>query len=249
MDQFKNKRESHKHSLKILDILKLYDSVLDSVTVVADMGCGAGLDIKWFAEAETRDDPPEPYNFICYAVDKDISTLQKNMPENVFPIEGDFTQRQLPRAADIMWCHDSFQYSTNPLQTLKVWNESMSINGMLILTVPQLSGHQYNRSVTRTYNGMYFNYTVCNLIYMLAVNGFDCKDAYFLKEENDPWIQVVVYKSDIEPMDPATTTWYDLMDKGLLHDSIVKSVSKFGYLRQEDIILPWLDRDFHLIKD
>ena len=249
MDQFKNKQESHNHSLRILDILKLYDSVLDSVTVVADMGCGAGLDIKWFAEAETRDDPPIPYDYVCYAVDKDLSKLPKKMPKNVHLIEGDFSERLLPRKADILWSHDSLQYSLNPLQTLKTWNESMSLNGMLILTVPQYSGHRYNRRVSRAYDGVYYDFNVCNLIYMLAVNGFDCKDAYFLKEKNDPWIHAVVYKSDIPPMDPAATRWYDLMEAGLLNDSAVKSINEYGHLRQEDLIFPWIDRNFYFVQD
>ena len=50
-------------------------------------------------------------------------------------------------------------------------------------------------------------------------------------------------------MDPATTRWYDLVEKGMLHDSLAASVNKFGYLRQEDIILPWLDKNFYFAKD
>lgn len=84
-------------------------------------------------------------------------------------------------------------------------------------------------------------------MYMLAVNGFDCRDAYLLKQFNDPWIQMAVYKSDIEPMDPKTTTWFDLADKNLLHPSVVQSINKHGFLAQEEIIMPWLDKENYYI--
>jgi hypothetical protein len=82
---------------------------------------------------------------------------------------------------------------------------------------------------------------------MLAVNGFDCRDAYLLKQFNDPWIQMAVYKSDVEPMDPKTTTWFDLADKNLLHPSVVQSITKNGFLKQEEIIMPWLDKENYYI--
>lgn len=249
MDQFKNKLASHDHSLRLLELISLYDDFMDSITVIADMGCGAGLDIEWWAMAETRDDPPQPHNYVCYAVDKDISQLEKDLPPNVTAIEGDFNERIVPRNIDLLWSHDSFQYSTNPLGTLKNWNESMSPNGMLVLTVPQFSSYQYNRYMNRVYDGCFFNHNVCGLIYMLAVNGFDCKDAYIYKAPNDPWIHAAVYKTDIEPMDPTKTRWYDLIDAGLVNDSVAASVNKFGHLRQEDIIYPWLDREFYFVQD
>jgi hypothetical protein len=82
---------------------------------------------------------------------------------------------------------------------------------------------------------------------MLAVNGFDCRDAYLLKKFQDPWINMAVYKTDTTPMDPLTTTWYDLIDKNLLHPTIVDSVNANGYLRQEEICMPWLDKELYFI--
>jgi len=84
---------------------------------------------------------------------------------------------------------------------------------------------------------------------MLAVNGFDCNDAYFLKEENDPWLHVAVYKSDVAPMDPKTTTWYQLAEKNLLNDSVVACLNKYGYVRQEELVTSWLDKDFYFPKE
>jgi hypothetical protein len=82
---------------------------------------------------------------------------------------------------------------------------------------------------------------------MLAVNGFDCNDAYFYKNVNNNWIHLAVYKS-IDPMDPRTNNLYHLSEKGLLNPSIFESLNQFGYVRQEDIIYPWLDKDFYLVK-
>jgi hypothetical protein len=82
---------------------------------------------------------------------------------------------------------------------------------------------------------------------MLAVNGFDCRDAYLFKKFQDPWINMAVYKTDIAPMDPLTTTWYDLIDKNLLHPTIVDSVNANGFLRQEEICMPWLNKELYFI--
>ena len=46
---FKNAYASHDHSRGILDLIYGYDSFLDSLSIVADFGCGAGLDAEWWA--------------------------------------------------------------------------------------------------------------------------------------------------------------------------------------------------------
>lgn len=238
-----------RHSLKILNQLREYDSFLDSLKVIADMGCGTGEDIHWWATLETRDDPPKPHNYKCFAMDLDANKLSQvpNLP-NIHKRNRDFdTDNLFPSKIDLMWAHDSLQYSTNPLQTLRNWNDAMTVNGMLLITVPQHTGVEYNKYYSRSHNGCYFHYTPVNLIYMLAVNGFDCRDAYLLKQFNDPWLQMAVYKSDIAPMDPKTTTWYDLIEKKLLNPTVAASVVKHGYLRQEDIVYPWLDKENYFV--
>lgn len=237
-----------RHSLKILNQLREYDSFLDSLRTIADMGCGSGEDITWWATLQSRDDPPEPYNYNCFAVDRDASKLAQipNLP-NINKCQRDFNQHCVPVSIDLMFSHDSLQYSINPIETLNQWNQMMTVNGMLVLAIPQHSGVEYSKYYSRTHNGCFYHFTPTNLIYMLAVNGFDCRDAYLLKEFNDTWIQIAVYKSDVAPMDPATTTWFDLIDKNLLHPSIVNSITQFGHLRQEDIVMPWLDRENYFI--
>jgi hypothetical protein len=82
---------------------------------------------------------------------------------------------------------------------------------------------------------------------MLAVNGFDCRDAYLLKRWQDPWIHMAVYKTETAPMDPAKTSWLDLIDAGLLHPSVEGSINRNGHLKQEEIVMPWLDRENYFI--
>jgi SAM-dependent methyltransferase len=248
---FKNAQASHEHSRQVLDLLYEYDSFLDSLTVVADFGCGAGLDVEWWATLQTRDNPPEPRNLIVYAVDQDTSQVEqhvRNLP-NVKLMQGDFeTDHVIPRPCDLMWAHNSFHYSLNPLQTLKHWNQQINTDGMLVLSIPQNTFNQYNRPQVNSHSGIYHNFTLVNLMYMLAVNGFDCRDAYFYKEANDPWLYAAVYKTS-DPLDAKTTTWHTLAEQNRINDSAIASLNSYNYVRQEDLIVTWLDKDFYRIKE
>ncbi len=128
MAQSRIAQESHEHSLTILETLYGYDSFLDSLEVVADMGCGEGLDLDWFATLETRDDPPEPRRYSCYGVDRDTRSFNEKTGNlsNVQLVEADMESYTLPRKIDLMWSHDSFQYVLNPLSTLRHWNSMMN---------------------------------------------------------------------------------------------------------------------------
>lgn len=237
-----------RHSEMILNCLREYDSFLDSLRTIADFGCGTGEDILWWANLESRDEPPEPYNYTCWAVDNDPVKLARipDLPK-LFKINADFTKKCLPREADLIFAHDVLQFSPNPLDTLRVWNEQMNVNGMLVLAVPMHTGVEYNKFYSRSYSGCYHNFTPASLIYMLAVNGFDTRDAYLLKKFNDPWINIAVYKSDIAPKDPATTSWFDLIPTNLLHPSVINSLTKFGHVRQEELLYPWLDKENYYV--
>ena len=250
MTQFANPHLSHDHSLEILNLLYGYDSFLDSLTVIGDMGCGSGLDAAWWATLETRDDPPEPRNYRVYAVDRTLNKIDDEIraTENIRWIEGNFEEYGiLPELLDLVWAHDSFQFVTSPLHTLSVWNRQMNNNGMLVMALPQTINYAYNRLTFRTHSYSYYNYNISNLVYMLAVNGFDCRDAYFYKNVETDWIYLAVYKAEA-PMDPSTTSWFDLADKNLLHPSVVNSLDRYGHVRQEDIVYPWLDKDFYRAK-
>lgn len=238
-----------RHALFVLESMRPHDEYLGRLTTICDMGCGSGEDIAWWATLVDNQDPPQPYNFTCFAVDKDpLKLAQVPKLPNLHTMERDFNNIVMPvDSVDLIWSHDSLNYSTDPIATLKHWHNMMTTDGMLILSIPQHSGVENNRYYSRSYSQCFYHYTPVSLIYMLALNGFDCRDAYLLKQFNDPWIQMAVYKTDVEPMNPETTTWYDLANKNLLHPTAVESIMKHGYLRQEEILYPWLNRNNYFV--
>jgi SAM-dependent methyltransferase len=246
---FSNPHYSHEHSLEILNTLYIYDDFLDNLRVIADMGCGAGFDARWWATLETRDDVPEPRDYLVYAVDKNIRQIEPEIAtiKNIKVIEGDFEERVIPRQVDLIWAHDSFQHAKNPLKCLATWKATMNVNGMLMMAVPQTTywDHRTNRLVVSNHSHQYYSYNLLNLIYMLAITGFDCRDAYFYRKENSPWLYAAVYASEHGPVPDAT--WYDLAERNLINDSMIASVNRYGHARLEDTIVAWLDRDFYQI--
>ena len=74
------------------------------------------------------------------------------------------------------------------------------------------------------------------------------KDGFFKKAVNDPWLYAIVYRSEHKPMDPANTDLYRLAEEtNLLPESAVKSITKFGMLRQQDLALTWIDKSLMLM--
>jgi SAM-dependent methyltransferase len=237
---FSSAQESHLHSLETLELLYAYSDFMESVDSVCDVGCGKeGLDLEWWATREVNeDDVTIPLNINCTGIDTNDKLLLTH--ESVSYIKHDF---EIPhnQKFDIIWSHDSFQYATNPLLTLRNWHDMLSDNGMLVLIVPSTTNMEYNKLAFSQPSFHYYNHTLDGLIHMLVVNGFDCKAGFFQQQFNDKWIKVVVYKSDFAPMDPKTTSWYDIIDKGLLPLSATESINKYGYLKREDLVLRWLD--------
>ena len=54
----------------------------------------------------------------------------------------------------------------------------------------------------------------------------------------------MVYRSDLGPQD-AKSSWYQLAETGLLPETAVKSINKYGFLNQHDLVLPWLDKNLY----
>ena len=249
MALFKNAYDSHEHSLEILNMIYGYDTFLDNLTAIADMGCGQGLDTEWWATLTTRDDPPEPHNYVVFAVDQDSTALEADIAAlpNVQPITRNFEEsRILPRNVDLIWAHDSFQYAREPFKCLANWKAQLNVNGMLIMAVPQTTYIHNNKLTIANYNHQYYSYNILNMMYMLAVSGFDCRDAYFYRKENTPWLYVGVYASEHDPL-PGSATWYDLADRKLINDTVINSVNKYGYARLEDLVVSWFDKNLYQI--
>lgn len=247
---FRNAEESHQHSLKTLNALYNYDDFMASIKTVVDLGCGVGLDSEWWATRTTREDQPKPLNIICLGIDTiDLMPVAQRYP-NITYQKTNFEGRiHIPKDKfDVLWCHNSFQYAINPIQTLRQWRDIASDGAMLCLILPQttnISGRDLDFSLQ---SGCYYNHTMVSLIYQLAVTGWDCDSGFFKKEPNDPWLHAVVYKSEHKPMDPRTTTWYQLAETGLLPSRVLPAIQAHGYLRQQDLLVPWLDKSLNYIK-
>lgn len=238
---FPTAQESHEHSAFVLDTLQEFDDFMESIGSVCDMGGGAGLDALWWSTRTVREDKPNPTPLNIKSTVIDIKDTFDVEHKNVKFHKADFEDTGLKEKFDMIWSHDSFQYALNPVKTLAHWWSLANPNAMLVIQVPQTTNIKHNRQEFTNDNFSYNHYTLVNLIHMLAVNGWDCRDGRYFKRINDPWIRLAVYKSDVEPMDPRITTWYDLIDKGLLPKSAERSINKWGYLRQEDLELSWFD--------
>lgn len=240
--------ESHNHSLETLNVFYEFDDFMASIGTLVDMGCGSGADIEWWATRTTRDDNPEPLNIQCTAVDlKQELSVARRYPNIVYR-QQDF-EADMPwmdaRKFDLLWCHDAFQFVINPFNTLKLWRNVVAKDGMMILILPQTTNLEFNTQAFDQRDYCYNNWTMVSLIHTLAVCGWDCRSGFFRKEPNSAWLHAVVYRSDHEPMDPRTTRWYDLMERGLLPESAEASIKRQGYVRQRDLVLPWLDKSLH----
>ena len=234
-------QESHKHSRLVLDHLEEFGDFMESISTVCDMGAGDGLDSEWWATREVEDDSGRHIPLDIKVTALDIQSSLDVKHKNITAVKADFEDSKLKDGQfDVIWCHDSFQYALDPVNTLKHWWYLTRDNGMLCLQVKQTTNIKHNQQVFTQDSGVYHHYTLVNLIHMLAINGWDCRDAHFWKRINDPWIKCVVYKSKTEPMDPRTT-WYDLAETDLLPESAVVSINKWGHLRQQDLQLSWLD--------
>lgn len=243
---FRNAEESHQHSLQTLNQLYEYDDFMESITTLVDLGCGDGLDLQWWSTRTTRDDNPRPLNIQCVGVDiiDAVPTIKKHS-NSVYHRANFEHNTVIPKRIryDILWSHDSFQYCINPLETLKLWRTIANKDAMLVLIVPQTTNIENRQMSFYQLSGCFYHYSIVSLIHMLAITGWDCKSGFFKKNPTDNWLHAIVYKSAHEPLDPQTTTWYDLAEKKLLPLSAEQSIEKHGFLKQQDLVLPWIDKN------
>ena len=242
---FVRPEDSHAHSLQTLNAFYEYDDFMESIATVVDLGCGNGLDLEWWATRTTRDEVPIPLNIRCVGVDLLDQLPVARKYSNITYQKTDFESEIFTpsdRKFDVLWCHDAFQYCVNPLATLAKWWHMTSDGGMLAIVVPQTTNVFRKKLAFSQQSICYYHHTLVSLIHMLSVTGWDCRDGFFLKRPDDVWLHAVVYKSSTAPMNPSTTTWYDLADTNLLPETAKDSVMKHGFLQQQDLILPWIDK-------
>jgi SAM-dependent methyltransferase len=229
---------NHPIAKQLFKYLEDYDDLMDSVTMIADMGCGPGNDIHYFANLKTPEGTPR--NIQCVAVDKDIKQFRLGTPKNIKLLEADFETVKLDRKADILWSFDALSFAKSPMNALINFRNNLHDAGMLFITVPQYTSIVDNRIITVCLDNTLHDFNICNLIYLLALAGFDTRDGFYFKQPDVPYITAAVYKSEAGPLN-LDTTWYNLMDLDLLPRFVEECVTKFGYPIAQKIILKWLD--------
>lgn len=233
-----------RHSLRILNELYQFDDFMSSISTMVDLGCGTGQDLEWWASATTRDDSQQPLNIKCVGVDlaETLSIARKYV--NITYQCTDFETSILPakNKFDVLWCHDAFHLALDPIKTLSHWWHIASEGAILIVSVPQTVTITQNKLAYYLPAHSWYHHTMISLIRMLAITGWDCRSGFFQQMPGDPWITCAVYKSQQSPKQPRNTTWYDLAESGLLPDTACASINAHGFLRQQDLVLPWLDK-------
>jgi len=242
---FSSLQDSHRHSLQTLELLEGYNDFMESITTMADFGSGQeGLDIEWWATRMSNDEIPVPLNIDCTAVDImescRMTARYKNVKYTNQDLEKEYTAAY--KNFDLIWCHDVFQYFQYPLDALKHWRKVSAPGGMLVLIFPQNVNVEGSVKAYDQQDGQLYNWTMISLIHHLALAGWNCAEGFFSKRANSPWIHAAVYNTDQPARNVRETSWYDLAESGLLPESLAKSVNKYGYARERDLIVPWLDK-------
>lgn len=242
---------SHLHSLELLELLDTHTDFMSSVKTVADMGAGIGKDAEWWATRTIEDDEGRVHErkIKVLAVDNKTST-ERIKHKSIKWINKDFSDTEIdPGSVDMVWSHNSFQYSKNPLGTLAHWWDLLPTDGMLCLTIPYVNSFYYFRNQPRvnttTYPGCYFNYSPINLIMLLASSGFDCLGGHFKYIPGIPWIHAAVYKTADAPQE--FMNWWELIENRKLPPSIESVIKSKGYASDSDIIVEWIDHSIYNI--
>jgi len=213
---------------------------MESVGSVADLGAGDQLlDLEWWTTRTTRDELALPLKIKGTAID--LALPSQKFPNVSFSKADIQTFNKAKRKFDVLWCHDVFQYLQHPYQTLANWHSITNDDAMMVLIFPQTVNMEYNKQAFDLMPGHLYHYSLTSLIYMLAVSGWDCKGGFFKKDPGDPWLHAIVYKSDTEPMAPGIS-WYKLSETGLLPKTAEQSIFKYGYVKQQELVVPWLDK-------
>ena len=233
----------HEHSIHTLERLNQFDDFKRSIKTLVDLGCGQGKDLEYWANMRdiTEDGEPGAYlNINCVGIDRNCETI-KPQRHNIQYKNHDLnsTGPILSTKADVAWCHDVMQYIYSPVEFLGRVNHCLSIGGMLYLCVPSTVNVLEHRFQHYTPAQHLHTFTVTQIIYLLALNGFDVKDFYLQKRKFEDVIQAVVYK-ERDPL-PYNTTWYELVEQGLLSDNMNEIVMKNGTLTDQGLVTTWVD--------
>ena len=226
-----------------LEILNQFDDFKRSIKHMADLGCGNGSDLEYWANMRDFNEDGEPGRYLdiaCHGIDlncEHITPQRHNIHYKNFDLNSN--KPMLSVKVDVVWCHDVMQYIYSPVEFLGRVNRAMSMGGMLYLSVPSTINVVHHMFKNYTPPGHVNTFTVSQILYLLALNGFDVKDYYLQKRKYEDIIQVVVYK-ERDPL-PYTTTWYAMTDMDIVSDNMREIIMRNGVLEDQGLITTWLD--------
>jgi SAM-dependent methyltransferase len=157
---------------------------------VLDIGLGYGFHCKWFAGKQAR-----VLGITTHMTDE-ITDRARQDGYEVACMDMHFLD--LPNdSQDLLWSHHSLEHSFSPLFALREWLRVLKPGGTLAVTVPPhkteiVSGHFTT------------GWTVGQLLYLLAVAGFEVADGLFLKEGYNVRARVT---KPLTPNDPTSRSW------------------------------------------
>jgi SAM-dependent methyltransferase len=137
---------------------------------------------------------------------------------------------------DAVWSHHCLEHIPNPTGALLQWRRMLSDGGRLFLTVPEI-GHTVS-------SGHINNFNLTQLVYLLAVCGFDCSEKSFTRSRSH--LRADVKKSKLyDPNKQGTTTSLnELADYGLFPPSATKAIRDRNRFSAHNLHFSWSDKLF-----
>jgi len=157
---------------------------------VLDVGLGYGHHARWFAEHGSQT------TGISVHVTPELEREAAAAGYEVRHMDMHFLDYG-DCAFDVVWSHHSLEHSFSPLLALREWYRVLKPGGSLAVTVPPhktevVSGH--------------FNvgWSVGQLMYLLAVSGYDTASGHFVEEGYN--VRALVQRP-LDDIDPAGLSW------------------------------------------
>jgi SAM-dependent methyltransferase len=170
---------------------------LDDVRSIIDVGCGYGMHCAWFA-AQGLD-----VTGVSTDISEELRTHARAHGYQLAQMDMHFLDMD-ENCLDMVWSHHCLEHSFGPLLALWEWQRVLKPGGILAVTVPPhktmiVSGH------------FTAGWSIGQLLYVLAVTGFDVANGSFVREGYN--VRALVRKPD-QPIDPQGLSWLqNLRDK------------------------------------